>query len=44
MSDVQKSTAERILSAIEPLIYARRNLTMGILLAITVFFAWAGCA
>ncbi|MEK6806367.1 MAG: MMPL family transporter [Pseudomonadota bacterium] len=41
MSDAtQKSTAEKILAAIEPLIYARRKLTMGILLALTVFFAW----
>ncbi len=34
------STAERILRAIEPLIYARRKLTMGILLGITVLLAW----
>lgn len=34
------STAERILRAIEPLIYARRKLTMGILLAITAGLAW----
>ncbi len=34
------STAERILRAIEPLIYARRKLTMGILLAITALLAW----
>lgn len=34
------STAERILRAIEPLIYARRKLTMGILLAVTAGLAW----
>ena len=34
------STAERILRAIEPLIYARRKLTMGILLVITGLLAW----
>jgi hypothetical protein len=34
------STAERILRAIEPLIYARRKMTMGILLGITVLLAW----
>ena len=34
------STAERILRAIEPLIYARRKMTMGILLAITALLAW----
>jgi hypothetical protein len=34
------STAEKILRAIEPLIYARPKLTMGILLAITVVLAW----
>jgi predicted RND superfamily exporter protein len=34
------STAERILRAIEPLIYARRKLTMGILLGITVVLGW----
>ena len=34
------STAEKILRAIEPLIYARRKLTMGILLAITAVLAW----
>lgn len=34
------SRAERILGAIEPLIYARRKLTMGILLAITAVLTW----
>lgn len=34
------STAEKILRAIEPLIYARRKLTMGILLVITAVLAW----
>jgi uncharacterized protein len=34
------STAEKILRAIEPLIYSRRKLTMGILLAITAVLAW----
>jgi hypothetical protein len=34
------STAEKILRAIEPLIYARRKMTMGILLGITVLLAW----
>jgi len=34
------STAERILRAIEPLIYARRKLTMAILVGITVLLAW----
>ncbi|HUR42151.1 MAG TPA: MMPL family transporter [Verrucomicrobiae bacterium] len=34
------STAERILRAIEPLIYARRKMTMGILLGITAILAW----
>ncbi|HUS25551.1 MAG TPA: MMPL family transporter [Candidatus Binatia bacterium] len=34
------STAEKILRAIEPLIYARRKLTMFILLAITALLAW----
>ncbi|MBI3171274.1 MAG: hypothetical protein HYZ32_01615 [Hydrocarboniphaga effusa] len=36
----QPSRAEKILRAIEPLIYARRKLTMGILLAITAALAW----
>ncbi len=40
MSDANLSRANRILRAIEPLIYARRALTMGILLVITVFLAW----
>jgi len=34
------STAERILRAIEPLIYARRKMTMAILLGITALLAW----
>lgn len=34
------SRSHRILRAIEPLIYARRALTMAILLAITVFLGW----
>jgi len=34
------STAEKILRAIEPLIYARPKVTMGILLAITVVLGW----
>jgi uncharacterized protein len=34
------STAERILRAIEPLIYARRKMTMVILLALTALLAW----
>lgn len=34
------TTAHRILSAIEPLIFARRKLTMGILLAITALLFW----
>ncbi|MGH8441331.1 MAG: efflux RND transporter permease subunit [Nevskiaceae bacterium] len=34
------STAEKILRAIEPLIYAKPKVTMGILLAITVLLAW----
>src|SRR6185436_645542 len=34
------STAEKILRAIEPLIYARRKMTMGILLVITALLAW----
>ena len=34
------STAEKILRAIEPLIYSRRKLTMGILLGITALLAW----
>ncbi|MGB0955393.1 MAG: efflux RND transporter permease subunit [Panacagrimonas sp.] len=34
------STAHRVLSAIEPLIYARRKLTMGIVLAITAVLFW----
>lgn len=37
------SSAHRILSAIEPVIYARRRLTMGILLAITVLLFWQMC-
>jgi predicted RND superfamily exporter protein len=41
MSESAKtSRADRILRAIEPLIYARRRLTMGILLAVTLFMAW----
>jgi len=41
MSDsATESRAHKILRAIEPLIYARRKLTMGILLIITAFFAW----
>ncbi len=35
------STAEKILRAIEPLIYAKPKVTMGILLAVTVLLAWA---
>ena len=34
------SRANRLLRKIEPLIYARRKLTMGILLAITALLAW----
>ena len=34
------TTTQKILAAIEPLIYARRKLTMGILLVLTVWFAW----
>jgi uncharacterized protein len=34
------STAEKILRAIEPLIYARPKMTMGILLGITVLLGW----
>jgi len=34
------SRANRLLRAIEPLIYARRKVTMGILLFITVLLAW----
>jgi predicted RND superfamily exporter protein len=37
MSDSHQSVATKILRAIEPLIYAKRKLTMGILLAITAF-------
>jgi uncharacterized protein len=33
-------TSEKILRAIEPLVYARRGLTMSILLIITAFLAW----
>jgi len=41
MSDsATESRAHKILRAIEPLIYARRKLTMGILLIITAFFAY----
>ncbi|MDR3414675.1 MAG: MMPL family transporter [Nevskia sp.] len=40
MTNSSLSRAHKILRAIEPLIYARRRLTMGILLAITAFFAW----
>ncbi len=36
----QPSRAERILRAIEPLVYARRKLTMILLLAITAVLAW----
>ncbi len=40
MVDAQHmSTSTKILRAIEPIIYAKRWLTMGILLALTVFFA-----
>jgi len=40
MSDAQHmSTTTKILRAIEPIIYAKRWLTMGILIALTVFFA-----
>lgn len=40
MADAQKmSTSTKILRAIEPVIYAKRWLTMGILVALTVFFA-----
>ncbi|MGQ0587162.1 MAG: efflux RND transporter permease subunit, partial [Gammaproteobacteria bacterium] len=35
------STAEKILRAIEPLIYAKPKVTMGVLLAITVLLGWA---
>jgi predicted RND superfamily exporter protein len=35
------STAEKILRAIEPLIYAKPKVTMGILLAVTVLLAWS---
>jgi predicted RND superfamily exporter protein len=34
------STAEKILRAIEPLIYARPKVTMGVLLGITVLLGW----
>ncbi|PPE74723.1 hypothetical protein C3942_08170 [Solimonas fluminis] len=34
------TTTQKILAAIEPLIYAKRKLTMGILLVLTVWFAW----
>jgi predicted RND superfamily exporter protein len=34
------SRANKILRAIEPLIYAKRGLSMGILLAITAVLAW----
>lgn len=37
MSDSHQSRSTKILRAIEPLIYAKRRLTMGILLAITAF-------
>lgn len=40
MSDNKASTANRILSAIEPLIYARRKLTMAILVVITLLLTW----
>ncbi len=41
MSDsATESRAHKILRAIEPLIYARRKLTMGLLLLITAFFAY----
>ena len=40
MGDAQHmSTSTKILRAIEPIIYAKRWLTMGILLALTAFFA-----
>lgn len=40
MNDNQNLTkSQKVLAAIEPLIYARRKLTMGILLVLTVFFA-----
>ena len=34
------TTTQKILRAIEPLIYAKRGVTMGILLLATVFLAW----
>lgn len=34
------TTTQKILAAIEPLIYARRKLTMSILLLLTAWFAW----
>ncbi len=40
MSQAAIERANRILRRIEPLIYARRGLTMGILLVITVFLGW----
>jgi len=41
MSDDNKlTTTQKILAAIEPLIYARRKLTMGILLVITALLLW----
>ena len=41
MSDTaHESRAHKILRAIEPLIYAKRKLTMAILLALTAFFLW----
>ena len=41
MGDAQHmSTSTKILRAIEPIIYAKRWLTMGILLALTVFFGY----
>lgn len=36
----KKSTSQKILAALEPLVYAKRGLTMGILLAITAFMAF----
>ncbi len=41
--DGKESTAHKILAAIEPIIYARRKLTMSILLAVTAVLFWQMC-
>src|SRR5690606_29523934 len=38
-----ESTSHKILAAIEPIVYARRKLTMGILLLITALLFWQMC-